>query len=186
MKHYIYIPGFGTWQDLLRRLALQRWRSKSSKVSFVPMRWLDRADTYEHKYARVIRAIELADGDEIILVGESAGGAMALGAFARDIERVDRVVTVCGYNHGSQDIGASYRRRSPAFYTAVQESEQSLTTFSPTVRNRITTIYSITDRTVTPSHSRIDGSLAVELSSGGHLLNIARVLRGGRKGLDDE
>jgi len=177
MKYYIYISGFGTWQDPLRRLALLSWKSRTSKVTFVPMRWTDEVETYQQKYTRVMNVVERASvEDEIILVGESAGGAMALAIFAQNLERVNSVVTICGYNHGSADVGTWYRRRSPAFYEAVQASEQLIAHFSPVALQRITTIYSTTDRTVTPTHSRIDGSQTVELQSGGHLLNIVQVL----------
>lgn len=179
MTYYLYIPGFNDRLDFLRRLALLRWKSRTSKATLVAMRWSDKSETCEQKYARIAEVIERATGDEIVLVGESAGGAMALLAFARNLERVSRVVTVCGYNHGSADIHAIHRQQKPAFYEASREAEKTIETFSPSARRRITTIYSTADKLVTPDHTRIDGAHEKVLHKNGHLLNIIWILMRG-------
>lgn len=182
MIHYIYIPGLGDRFDFLRRLMLVSWRVRGAWVTFVPMRWSDNAETAEQKYTRVAKAIEQASGDEVVLVGESAGGAMVLWAFSRHVQSVDRVVTVCGYNVGAANIEQSRRQHHPAFHPVSVEAEKAVRKLSANDRQRITTIYSTRDTTVTPEHTRIDGAREVVLRTPGHFWSIVYVLIKGMKG----
>ena len=174
----MYIPGFGDHFDTLRRLALRSWRRSDTQVTFVPMRWSDRHETYDDKYARIAKAIEQIDADELILVGESAGGAMALFAFSRNLKRVDRVVTICGYNHGTADVHRYHQQVHPAFYRLMPAVDAIMADFTPADLQRITTLYSTRDHIVTPEHSRIDGAHEQILHTPGHFVTIAsRLLR---------
>lgn len=175
MTHYIYVPGLGDGFDPLRRLALLRWRI-GTKVTFVPMTWDDHNRTYEQSYERIVQAIDAADGDEIVLVGESAGGAMALLAFSRQLDRVSRVVTICGYNHGAESVHPHHKRAHPAFYQLMPIVDGIVVKLPASARERITTIFSTRDHIVTPQHSRIQGASEKVLHSPGHLTTIARVL----------
>lgn len=176
MTHYIYIPGFGDRFDVLRRLALRRQDVPGVQTTLVPMHWSDRAEVYEQKYERIARTISSSNSDEIVLVGESAGGAMALYAFSRQHTRVKYVTTLCGYNHGAEDIVQFQRRRHPAFYPLLLDLDEIVSNLPVPMRQRITTIYSLRDRVVEPRHSRIQGVRAVELSTPGHLFSIGYVL----------
>lgn len=180
MKHYIYIPGLNDRLDLLRRFVLLRWKNADSRVILVPMHWSDKTETYEQKYDRLQEVINRVDEDDtLILVGESAGGSMALLTYMRLPSKIHSVITICGYNHGSVDIHEHHRRNSPALFTAVQETEKHLPAMSPEMRRRITTIYSTKDTVVTPDHTRIDGSMWIEMNTPGHLKNIGRILLAG-------
>lgn len=176
MIHYIYIPGLGDKLDFLRRLVLFGWRVRGARVTFVPMRWSDEAETAEQKYAQVARAIERASGDRVVLVGESAGGAMVLWVFARHMQSIDRVVTMCGYNVGSADIHPLRRQRNPAFYPVSAGAEDAVRAMSAKDRQRITTVYSTRDTTVAEEHSRIDGAREVILRTRGHFWSIVYML----------
>ncbi len=178
MRHIVYIPGFGDHFDALRRLALRRWRRRDTQVTFVPMRWSDRHETYDDKYARIANAIGQIDADELILVGESAGGAMALFAFSRHLGRVDQVMTICGYNHGAADVHRYHQQAHPAFYQLMPLVDKIVANFAPIDLQRITTIYSPRDHIVTPEHSRISGAHQQILHTPGHFVSIAsRLLR---------
>lgn len=176
MKHVIYIPGLGDHFDPLRRLVLATWGFRGTRVTFVPMRWNHRHESYEDKYERVARAIEAARGSAIVLVGESAGGAMALLAFSRNLSRVDQVVTICGYNHGAADVHPYHKLRHPAFYHLMPMVDDVVTKLTRNSRERITTVYSTRDHVVTPRHSRIDGAREKVLHTPGHFLSIASTL----------
>ncbi len=182
-KHYIYIPGLGDRLDPLRRLALQRWRGPNAQVTLVAMRWADKTETYEQKYARIAEVIKRSDGQKIILVGESAGGAMALLAFSRHMEQVSGVVTICGYNHGASDIGQMYRRRNPALHSLLLKTDEIVRQLSSEARQRVTVMYSDHDNTVTAKHSRINGTREIVLHKPGHFMNIGRVLARGPKAI---
>ena len=181
MTHYIYIPGLGDRFDLLRRMALRRWRRDDVHVTFIPMRWNNKSETYEQKYARVVEAIGGAEGDEIVLVGESAGGAMTLLAFSRNPTLVEGVVTICGYNHGASDIEPYRRRRNPALYPLLKNVDQIVPHLTMRQRQQVTTIFSTRDSTVTPEHSAIDKAQRVVLHTPGHMMTIIKVLTKGVK-----
>lgn len=176
MKHYIYIPGLGDHFDLLRKIALGRWKNAETKVTFVPMRWANKHDTFEEKYERVAKAIERAKHDKIILVGESAGGAMALLTFSRHMEAVDQVITVCGYNHDAEDVNPMHKTKHPAFYRLMPSVDKVVAGLNQKAASRITTIFSTADTTVVPKHSQIEGAKAIILHTPGHFSNIARTL----------
>ncbi len=182
MIHYIYIPGFGERFDEARQKALRRWSDASTRVTFVPMYWNDRDEPYQKKFERIVEVIATASGDEIRLVGESAGGAMAVYSFLRLHDSVDAVITVCGYNHGAEGIGASVRVNHPAFYALVCAVDAEIAELSMDDRRRITTLYSRHDHVVRPKRSRIDGTSHRVLLTPGHFLSIASVLlKGPRK-----
>lgn len=176
MRHIIYIPGFGDRFDGLRQLTLRRWRHSDTRVSFVPMHWNDKGETYQAKYERVAAYITDAHGDEVTLVGESAGGAMAMLAFARNLQHVDRVVTICGYNHGVADVHRYHQRAHPAFYQLMPVVDEAVASFASADTSRITTIYSAYDRIVTAEHSRIAGAHERILHTPGHFISIVRSL----------
>lgn len=181
MIHYIYIPGLGDRFDPLRRLALLRWRSRETRATLVPMRWEDKTETYEQKYARIVDVLEKLTEETIILVGESAGGPMALLTFSRHPEHITSTVTLCGYNHGADDISSPTRRHNPAFYSLLQETDAL--ELPPDIRQRITTVYSTLDTVVTPKHTQIDGARQIVLHTPGHPTTITRVLLAGPKRL---
>ncbi len=176
VTHYIYIPGLGDRSNGLRQLALARWKAKDTGVTFVPMNWANKQESYEDKYQRVAEAIQKLSGEKIILVGESAGGAMALLAFSRHLAAVHSVVTICGYNHGARDVHIAHKQRHPAFYRLMPSVDRIVASLDADACSRITTIYSTSDFVVTPSHSHIDGARKVILHTPGHFTNIARVL----------
>lgn len=176
VKHYIYIPGLGDRFDFLRKLVLRVWwQNSKTKVTFVPMRWADKHETYEAKYQRVAEAIK-AVNNKVVLVGESAGGAMAMFALSRHPKEIDHVVTICGYNHDADDVHLEHKTRHPAFYQIMPAVDAVVVQLSKKDRARITTIYSTKDTIVIPDHSRIEGAKAVVLHTPGHLSNIVRVL----------
>ncbi|HEY1085242.1 MAG TPA: alpha/beta hydrolase [Candidatus Saccharimonadales bacterium] len=176
MRHIIYLPGLGDHYDPLRKLALKRWRDKNTRVTLVPMHWSDKRETYEQKYQRVADVIEATSGKNVTLVGESAGGAMAMFVFSRHQTKIRRVVTICGYNHGAADIHRYHKYKHPAFYLLMPHVDEAVKNFSQEARSHITTIYSKKDRTVSPDHSQIKDAREIILRSSGHLGNIARAL----------
>lgn len=142
------------------------------------MRWANKYETYEQKYKRVESAIIDAVGDEITIVGESAGGAMAMLALSRNSEKINRVVTICGYNHGAGDVHPIHKQKHPAFPELMPVVDKIVEEFDTTTRARITTIYSTRDTIVESEHSGIAGVEAVVLHTPGHFSNITRALIG--------
>ncbi len=184
MIHYVYIPGFGGHFDGARQNALGRWKTETTRATFVAMHWLDKTETFEQKYERIVAVIaSIPDEHEIHLVGESAGGAMALYAFLQQRDRVVSLTTVCGYNHSADGIGLSVRIGHPAFYPLVQNVDAEIKTLTDSGRHRITTLYSRHDYVVRSRYTHIEGARDIVLGTPGHFLTIARVLLQGPRSM---
>ncbi len=175
MIHYIYIPGLGDRFDFLRRIVLLRWRSHNSRVTLVPMRWADKSETYEQKYARIAKILQSIKDEKIVLVGESAGGPMVLLTFWRQ-PKIHSVVTICGYNHGASDIHVVRRRHNPALYPLLLAVDEIVPQLPKEKRQCITTVYSTLDDVVAVKHSKINGTQKIVLHTPGHLLSIGYTL----------
>lgn len=179
MAHYFYIPGLGERFNILRRPALRRWRNSGDEITLIPMRWNDKSESYEEKYERIIQVINKSDATDITVVGESAGGSLALLTFVRNSNRINRVITICGYNHGAANIHKSYQKRTPAFYKLLVDMESTILNISNDLSERISVIYSTGDTVVTPMHTRLANTKEVALRTPGHLTTIGIILLNG-------
>lgn len=172
MNYIFYIPGFGDQYDTLRRFALQRWR-RGVVAELIPMDWYG-SESYEAKYHRAQRRIQeaLDSGHGVSLVGESAGGSMALSLFAQ-MPDVLRVVTVAGFNNSSQPAEPSVLRRAPALNQSLQAVEELLTQLNPARRSSIHTLNGLLDKVVGIGSSKIPGARTHRVVAIGHLFTIA-------------
>ena len=170
--HYIYIPGLGTAINGLRRLGLLTWRLRGRSVSMVPMNWDDADEPYQDKLRRVVDEIKVHSDRPIILVGESAGGPIAVQALLAESERVSSVRTYCGYNSGAQHIHDIQRQTHPAFVEIVRRNDADMAAIQAEA-DRITTVYSTLDRMVAPERSRIIGARVLRMRVPIHQLAIA-------------
>ncbi len=74
------------------------------------------------KIQRVEAAIRRAQNDrkKIVIVGESAGAAIALKIYA-DGANLHKLITVCGVANPGIHIGTSIARRTPALHTVIED-----------------------------------------------------------------
>ena len=154
---YIYLSGLGDRFDVMRRIMLAVWRLRGRDVVLAPMRWGEADESYEHKQQRILRKIRAKRGKDVVLIGESAGGAMAIRMLADYPNDVARVVTICGYNHTASGIHDFHRSMHPAFVKTVEANDQS----SAQIRQYaklITAIFAPRDNVVAPKYSQIDGA----------------------------
>lgn len=177
MKHYIvYIPGLGDSYDGLRRFLLFFWRIYGIKVEHVPVKWYD-GKSYQEKYKRVAAAVQNAQalGYTVSVMGESAGGSMAMNIFARN-QSLYRLVSLCGVNSYKTPISPRIFQRGPAFKESVELVNASQ---SDTIKFRVKNVTSITalyDETVPIKSNIIPGARRVTIWSIGHLITIVLCL----------
>ena len=81
---YIYVPGLGDGYDGFRRFGLWLWSLRPGvQTHLESMHWGDVDETAEEKIDRVTTVINtVASNVDIVVVGESAGGSIALAAYA--------------------------------------------------------------------------------------------------------
>ena len=177
MKHHIlYIPGLGDGYDPLRQRALRLWSIFSVNAQLLPMQWFG-DEPYDTKYQRASEAIiDLAKtGAKITLVGESAGGSMAINLFATH-PQVANLVTIAGVNQVATPVAAYTLRRGPAFAVSRQRISKSLSQISDSRRRHIYTVSALIDAVVMARYSYIPKAHNRRIWSVGHLFTIALCL----------
>jgi pimeloyl-ACP methyl ester carboxylesterase len=177
MKNYIlYIPGLGDDYDRFRRQALRAWSVYGIRAQLVPMVWYD-GQPYEEKYrqasdviARLIKA-----GERVSLVGESAGGSMAINLFAAH-PQIAHLITVAGVNMPMTPVARRTLQKGQAFATSRQQLAETLPMIGSRRRRDIYTISALRDNVVRFRYSIIPGSHTRRIASVGHLFTIALCL----------
>ena len=110
MPKSLYITGLGENLHPIRRLLLISWRLRGKRYELIEMRWNDEQETYQQKQQRILSRIDADNNQPVILIGESAGGAMALSMLANFSHKIDQVITICGYNHTTSKINQKYSK----------------------------------------------------------------------------
>lgn len=167
--HILYLSGFGDNFDSFRLRALRWWRFRNVTVELVPMKW--DSGTFEQKLARIDRAIDHAKDKRIVILGESAGGSMAVHVAARRSD-VYKVMTLCGKNSHPETVGQDYYDRSPAFQTSMDRLDESIARLSVRQREQFVSIHPFTDAVVPVKDTLLAGCRRVRLWSFGHTLTI--------------
>lgn len=172
--HIIYIPGLGDNSDELRQLGLKTWRLWGVSTELIPMQWND-GEQYSAKLARVLGAIDAAKkaGYLVAIVGESAGGSMAINATAARRSSVASLLTICGVDSPSIRPSATILRKSPAFKDSIAELATSLSSLDLT---KVQTISALIDGVVYHNVSTITGARNFRVLGIGHLPTIALCL----------
>jgi len=169
--HIIYLSGFGMNYDKLRRRLLGQWHFRGVSVELVAMQW-EGEETFEQKLARIDRAIDKEAGKRIVLLGESAGGSMAVHMYARRPGDVYRAVTLCGKNSHPETVGENYYRRSPAFRGSMGQLNKSINALSDEQRRHFVSIHPLYDPVVPVRETLLPGCARVRLPSVGHFFTI--------------
>ena len=167
LTHVVYIPGLGDGYDPFRRLALKAWRLGGVKVELVPMHWYGQEDELEQKRERVRAAIGRAGKNDIIIIGESAGAAIALGFASNPM--VSRVITIAGVSRSNTPIAPSLRKRSPALLAATR-------TIPATSGYDVHSVRAIFDSVLDKKYSLATGSKAHVVWTFGHFGTIVMCL----------
>ena len=163
-KHFVYLPGLGDgFFNKLRRAMLIGWRLRGLDVSFVELNWGDQDELAEAKYRRALEHIAKYRDRKVTLIGESAGGSMALRLFLEPNSKVDNVITVCGYNSGAEYVDTSHQEVHPAFIPTVKKVDRLLNNIDSSKAQSITTYYSPSDEVVGFKRTKIANAKAVKL-----------------------
>lgn len=176
MKHIIYIPGLGDGYDPIRKLGLRLWRRKDVKVTHIAMHWLDQNETMEQKIERVQTAVNKYPDAETIVVGESAGGAMAIVVADKFAHDISEVVTVCGMNFGVANVSPHLYKKNPAFRSVMERADEIHDRLAQQAKDRMFILYSSRDFTVRPRNTLVRGVASKDIGYVGHMTAILAVL----------
>lgn len=173
--HIIYTPGLGDRYDPLRRACLWLWRLYGVRVTMVPMRWTS-DENYTDKRARVEELLTDAPSERIVLMGESAGGSIALSLYAAHADAAAGAMTLCGKNTRSDNVSARIYARNPAFRDSMLQAESSVLSLGKTQRTKFVSVVPFYDPTVPVQQTLIPGGQKMTLPVAGHLLSILAML----------
>lgn len=174
--HLLYISGFGDRYDPARRVLLGRWRFEGVTVELVPMNWTNKGESFETKMARINKAIDAHGDKRVVVMGESAGGSMAVHICASRGADVYRVVTLCGKNTTPQTVSPHLYGKYPAFKTSMDKLEDSLEKIQPDVRRQFISVHPVYDSIVPVGETLLPGCRELILPGKGHLTVIFRAL----------
>lgn len=171
--HIFYIPGLGDGYDRYRRAAMRSWSIGKTKASVISMNWRDRDETYEQKLRRIQTAIRESSSDRIVLVGESAGGAMVVNEGLRAGSRVDKIITICGKNIRADRLAPSLALKNPAFKDALIASDRAVASMDKEkAGKKFTVFYSPFDPMIWLRDTVLPGAAMIKLPTGGHFFSI--------------
>lgn len=171
--HIFYIPGLGDNYDQFRKIATRGWRKSSVQTTLISMNWRDRDETYEQKLRRIQAEIRKSSAERIVLVGESAGGAMAVNEGLRSGTKVDKIITLCGKNIRADRLAPSLALRNPAFKDALIASDKAVATMDVKKDGkRFAVFYSPFDPMIWLKDTKLPGATMLKLPTSGHFFSI--------------
>lgn len=171
--HVIYIPGLGDGYDPMRRFFLGLWHYRNITTELVPMLWsVDNG--FESKRQQVYEAIgrAVAQNKRVVLMGESAGGSMAVNVYAERTNDIARVVTLCGKNTHPETVALRYFRKNPAFRSSVNILNKSISMLDKKAQQHFTSIHPIYDPVVPVNETFLEHCRHVQIFAYGHLIPI--------------
>lgn len=169
--HIIYLPGFGDNYDTGRRLLLRCWRIFGITTEFVPMRW-NSNESYKEKLARGNAAIDRAKKKRVVVIGESAGGSMAVSLYAQRYNDLFKVMTISGKNSNPASVAPRLYLKHPAFRESMSAAESALKKISSDTRRRFVSFYPLYDGVIPYNEAVIPEGKVVRLFSSGHFFTI--------------
>ncbi len=165
--HIIYIPGFGAKYDWLRSFILSKWRFKGITVDMVPMNWHE--GTFDQKMNAINKAVDRAKSKRIVLIGESAGGSMAVHMYAHRPDDLSGVITLCGKNILPETVQQRYIDNSPAFGVSMKNLNNSIKMIPAVNRSKFVSVYPIYDPVVPVNETLLPGCRRKRLLLVGHV-----------------
>lgn len=170
----LLVPGLGDHKRVFGWFyagVIKHWRHRGLHGTLVPMNWRE-AEPLAAKLTRLEAAIAEAhaQGRGVVLVGVSAGAAVALVAFAEHPDRVRGVVSVSGFLRVAP---GSQRFRQTPWYQAGLAAEQAATHLTGGQRQRVLALYPRYDATITLEREQLAGGQNRQINAYGHLPSIA-------------
>lgn len=173
MHRIIYIPGLGDSTISGQQKLLSIWRLWGVKTTLVQMNWADKKP-FAPKLEKVLLAIDdaTAHGDTVSLMAASAGGSMAIAAYAARKSNIHKVVLICGEVKADAHISPHFTIENPAFGTSMHYLAENLAQLDTNARARIRSYHPIADNVVPVRDTNIEGADSKCMPVMGHAIGI--------------
>lgn len=169
----IYVPGLGDTNLNGRRLIVAGWRLYGVRPVVHQMNWAD-AEPFAPKLQRLLKHIDelVAAGNQVSLVGESAGASAVMHAYAVRQDAVHRVACICGKLRHPETIHPATYQHNPTFQESMQLLATSIANIRPERINRIRSVHPLRDQTVPIADTFVEGAESKTIPSIGHATSI--------------
>jgi pimeloyl-ACP methyl ester carboxylesterase len=179
--HIVYIPGLADTgvNRISQGFALQVWQAiYGVSTQTIRVGWANAHDSFEAKLQRVVNAIDQAQskGKVVSIVASSAGGSLAINAFAARPQAVQSVVTIAGAHGPVTHASKHTLARNPALGPSLVQQVQAIASLSAAARGAILVIKPAQDNVVQLRDMDIPGVHYSQLSTKGHAKAIAAAL----------
>lgn len=174
--HVIYVPGIGDSRSLGQDKGIEWWRLLGVHGHYHPVGW-NGDEPFEPKLKRLLAQIDsyTEAGDNVSLLGFSAGASAVLNAFAKRRDAVTSVICVSGKLN--RPSGASnYFQQNPAFKESLFLLQHNLESLSEADKRRILTLNPLLDSVVPLQDAVIPGVKRWRTFSFSHVMSIAVTL----------
>lgn len=173
-KHtVIYVPGLGDTNISNRERMLGIWHYKAIEIIPHTVNW-SIAEPWQVKLSGLVNKIDeqLARGNKVSLIGESAGASAVIQALEKREELLHIVILLCGKSQYPDRIGAGLKRKNPALYEAVTGSHAYIQSMSDKAKSKVLNFHPIADPVVPISETKIAGVRNIWIPSFGHAISI--------------
>ena len=172
MQKILFIPGLGDAKSTER--LVNRWKNKNRDIYTFDTKW-ESEEAYRTKIHRLIKFYEsTAQNEKYIVISISAGCSLAVSLLAKFPE-IESAHLVSGKIIGSESIGSKYRKRAPALYDSVVNSEQTIYN-TKNVEDRVVVYRPFYDNVVDINDMLVDNSKKIRIPAIGHSMGIAIAL----------
>lgn len=171
--HIIYILGLGDSKQVQNVNQVRKWWGVESEIFRV--NWGD-GKPWEPKFKRLLKLIDklVKAGNDVAIIGASAGATAAINAFAVRKNKLVGIVLIAGKVNRPQTIGGRYRHQD--FVTSAHAAARALATLNAADRQRILSRYALADGIVSRQDSKIPGARNRTVPTVGHAVTIATQL----------
>jgi hypothetical protein len=149
MSHcIIYFPGVGDDKNGgIQQEAIEKWQKFGLVPYYLPMNWHG-SEPYKARLQKILKLIDklLREGNQVSLVGASAGASMAMNVYGARKE-INRPET----------LGDNYKSKNPSLLPCVKGSARVAAELTKEDKKKMLTIFSFFDGTVSKADAKITG-----------------------------
>ncbi len=172
---YILIPGLGDEKAIFGwfyRAIAALWSRRGMPTRVMWPKWAS-AEPYEQKQKRLLTLLaeQKKQGSEIVLVGVSAGAALAYLTYSQG-GGAKRFVAICGFTQLRPGDRKNPQLMRLSWYQAADAAGRASATLSQLKRQHILSFIPREDHVIDPKQQVIDGGQNRRLRSRGHLKTI--------------
>ena len=181
-KHYVIIlPGLGNETERIKQ-ATSFWNKYDIAIIVYDFDWHSKSDNFSSLLMRLLDTIDNLNPkqNKISLIGCSAGGSLAINAFAQN-RQIHKIINVCGRLRKGPEKGfrsfKNMTRSSQMFANSVEVSETNLKTLTNRDKKRIMSMKPLLGDELVPGDTvTVDGAKNITLPSIEHVLTIGAAL----------